>query len=67
MRYGKQHPLAQSFDPAIYRMDQKTPSVNFDPGKPDPWRIAITAHRAVLEKHWSDLTPQRAWWTECST
>ena len=60
MRYGKQHPLGQSFiEPSF-----KGAYDDRDPGRPDLWRKAITARRPEFEAHWAALAGERAWWAE---
>ena len=54
MRYGMHEPLGMSF---------KAPA--FKEPYPD-WRKSevILARRSEIEAHWSELGPERAWWTE---
>ena len=60
MRYGRAHPLGQNFKAPTF----KNPYPNFAPDPPGPWRGTIVTHRAELEAHWAELTPERAWLAE---
>jgi len=63
MRYGKQHPLGQSFKAPVY--NGRSPFAD-GPEKPEAWRKAITAVRPALEANWAALATERAWWAELS-
>jgi hypothetical protein len=62
MRYGKQHPLGQSFQAPPF----KNPYPRFVISPANEWRGTIKSHREELEAHWTQLATERAWWNELS-
>jgi hypothetical protein len=62
MRYGKQHPLGQSFKAPSFK--NPYPRLALDPAS--EWRDTIISHRGELEEHWAQLGKERAWWNELS-
>lgn len=62
MRYGKQHPLGQSFQAPSFK--DPYPKLALSPV--NEWRATIISHRGELEAHWTQLAAERAWWNELS-
>jgi hypothetical protein len=60
MRYGKQHPLGQSFQAPSFKHYYSS----FDPSKTREWRETITSRREEFEAHWTQLSKEREWWNE---
>ena len=64
MRYGKNHPLGQTFRAPDRIWKHFKPGEALDPGNPGQWLAFLTAHQADIEADWADLAPMRTWWAE---
>ncbi len=61
MRYGKLHPLGQTF---VHPPSVLAGKSALEPGL---WRETILQNRAVFEFRWKEIAPVRTWWTEVNT